>query len=910
MVPIPGGNQAISIPDLAPVAAAFDALPTAVLVADARGAIRFVNRALISLTGYTAEELGDQPAILDAGLGDILRGVFASRDPWQGGWFCPRKLAPAFDSRLSVAAAATASGDVYLVATIEPVERAVSPTMTPGDRDFELFFNLIPDLACIAHKDGYFKRVNPAFEKTLGYTEQEVLSRPMVEFVHPDDVESTVEEASRQNRFYRTRRFVNRYRAKDGSYRLLEWTTTFNRDELTRFGIAHDITEQRRWENSLRESEQRFRLMADSCPTIIWVTGADGRVRLTNRMCREFFGADFDSAETPVPESLLHPDDREDYVVRWLDAVRRRGPFRAEARVRRADGGWRWISSYGEPRISAGGEFLGHVGISPDFTEHKQAEETLHSAKLAAEAANRAKGEFLANMSHEIRTPMNAVIGLSELALGTDLTPDQRVYLEGVKDSAESLLRLLNDILDFSKIEAGKLEFEIVEFDLRRLIESTAKVLGVRAFAKGLELAAEVAPTVPRRILGDPARLRQVLVNLIGNAIKFTDRGEVVISVDCGALNPTEVELHFQIRDTGIGIPREKQDLVFQPFVQADASTTRRFGGTGLGLTISSQLVAHMNGRIWVESEEGKGAVFHLTARFGLVAAANPTPVADSLRDTGVLVVDDNQASRDILVRALAHAGCRVDACSSTAAALDLLREHPYSFALIDVHMPELDGFALLEQVHADPPLANLRVLLLNSGVHPGDAARARELGARAHLVKPVGECELFEALRRISSDAADGQGLAPAEPPEPAEDTPVRILVVEDNPVNRLLATRLIEKQHYRVTAVTNGQEALDRLAAETFDCVLMDVQMPVMDGFEATAAIRRRERETGAFLPVIAMTAHAMTGDLERCLAAGMNGYVTKPVNAADLFAAIEKALGGAGNPARSRLSAGKPA
>jgi PAS domain S-box-containing protein len=744
-----GGNQGTPVPDLAPVAAAFDALPTAVLVADAQGTVRFVNRALRALTGMTAEEL-----TADAGLRDLIRSVLASDEDWQGAWPCPRKAAPAFEGRLTVTRTATNAGEVYAVATVDAA-------VTPGERDFELFFNLIPDLACIAHQDGYFKRVNSAWEKTLGYTPEEVLSRPFVEFVHPDDRESTLAEAGRQNRLYRTQRFVNRYRAKDGSYHLLEWATTFNRDEVTRFGVAHDVTERRRWEESLLESEQRFRILADSCPTIIWVTGADGRIRLTNRTCREFFGVEFAETDCPAPAALIHPDDRDAYVARFRDAVERRNSFRAEARMRRADGAWRWIASYAEPRLSGGGEFLGHAGISADFTERKQAEEEMYHAKLSAEAANRAKSEFLANMSHEIRTPMNAVLGLTGLALGTELTADQRTYLDGVKDAAESLLGLLNDILDLSKIEAGRLEFETVEFDIRRLLESTAKVLGVRASSKGLELATEIAPDVPARLLGDPARLRQILVNLMGNAIKFTDAGSVKVLVERVAREGPEVELHFRIQDTGIGIPREKQDLVFRPFVQADSSTTRRFGGTGLGLTISSQLAARMNGRLWVESEEGQGSTFHFSACFGAAAETASAPRA-------------------------------VPAGGNTA-----------------------NGHATL------------------------------------------------------------------------------RVLVVEDNPVNRLVATRLIEMQNHVVAAVTNGKEALERLEVEAFDCILMDVQMPVMDGFEATAAIRRRERETGGAIPVIAMTAHAMAGDLERCLTAGMNAYVTKPVNAADLFAAIDKAL-----------------
>jgi PAS domain S-box-containing protein len=492
---------------------------------------------------------------------------------------------------------------------------------TEAQRDFERFFNLIPDLACIVSTDGYFKKVNPAWETTLGYTLEEVLSTPMLDFIHPEDIERTVSEIAKQSREYRTEHFVNRYRCKDGSYRLFDWKTTFNRDDSTRFGIAKDITEQRLWEESLRESEERFRIMADSCPTIIWVTDAAGKVRLTNRICREFFGAALEQSDDDRWHLFIHPGDRSQYVGRFLLAVRQRVPFRAEARVRRSDGEWRWIASHAEPRLSLSGEFLGHVGISPDITARKQSEEDLQRAKNAAEGANRFKSEFLANMSHEIRTPMNGIIGLTELALDTGLTAEQRSYLEDVKSSADSLLRILNDILDFSKIEAGKLEFEIIEFDLRQTVEATLKVLNIRAASKNLELSCDVGPSVPSRVLGDPGRLRQILMNLTGNAIKFTEHGDVAIRVERWPEIAGEVELHFSVKDTGIGIPLHKQQQVFGAFSQADSSLTRRFGGTGLGLTISSQLVEMMGGRIWLESEEGTGSTFHFTLRLGIAPA-------------------------------------------------------------------------------------------------------------------------------------------------------------------------------------------------------------------------------------------------------------------------------------------------
>ena len=644
-----------------------------------------------------------------------------------------------------------------------------------AESDFERLFNLIPDLACIVSTDGYFKKVNPAWETTLGYTLEEVLNTPMLEFVHPDDLERTVKEASLQSREHRTKHFVNRYRCKNGSYRLFIWTTTFNRDESTRFGVARDITDQRLSEEALRESEERFRIMSDSCPTIIWVTDTAGKTRLANRMCQEFFGVTFGQTDGVLSRSLIHPDDRAGYVEKFLIAVRERAPFRAEARVRRSDGEWRWIASYAEPRLSLSGEFLGHVGISPDITDRKLGEEALQKAKDAAEGANRAKSEFLANMSHEIRTPMNGVIGLTDLALDTQLTGEQRGYLEGIRFSANALLRIINDILDFSKIEAGKLDFDLAKFDPRQVVDTVLTVLGIRAAAKNLKLSCDLGPDVPSNVVGDPGRLRQILVNLIGNAIKFTERGEVVVRAELSSQTAQEIELLFSVKDTGIGIPLNKQQHVFSAFAQADSSSTRTFGGTGLGLTISSQLVEKMGGRIWLESEEGTGSTFHFTVRLGVAPAILQPPAS----------------------------------------------------------------------IEASP----------NSWPHT-----------------------------------------APS----------LRLLVVEDNAVNRLVATRMLQKRNHVVETAGNGREALERVEKETFDCVLMDVQMPVLDGFEATAAIRDKERKTGAHLPIIAMTAHAMAGDLERCLAAGMDGYLTKPIRAAEVFATIDQVLDSLSPtvPSRSRL------
>jgi PAS domain S-box-containing protein len=763
--------------------AALESLPIAVVTTDVHGTICSINAALTSLTGYTAQELvGQTVARLslptpELTFPNLIQEVIRSREPWRGECVYRKKTGELSAGAQTVTLVKNASGDVLrAVMTIQDMTgrkqaENVGPFATEAQDDFERFFNLIPDLACIVSTDGYFKKVNPAWETTLGYSCDEVLSTPMLEFIHPDDLERTVNEVAKQSREYRTRHFVNRYRCKDGSYRIFDWRTTFNRDDSTRFGIAKDITEQRQWEESLRESEERFRIMADSCPTIIWVTDAAGNTRLTNRVCSEFFGATFEQGDDHQSRLLIHPDDHAMYVEQFLLAVRERAPFRAEARVRRSDGEWRWIDSRAEPRLSLSGEFLGHVGISPDITDRKQSEEALQRAKETAEGANRAKSEFLANMSHEIRTPMNGVIGLTELALDTDLTAEQRRYLEDVKQSADSLLRILNDILDFSKIEAGKLEFEVIEFDLRQTIESILKVLGVRAAAKNLKLAYHLDPRVPSRVLGDPGRLRQILINLTGNAIKFTERGEVVIRVEMTSDTAGDFELHFSVKDTGIGIPLNKQLHVFNAFSQADSSLTRIFGGTGLGLSISSQLVEMMGGKIWVESEEGLGSTFHFTVRMG-IAPARP------------------------------------------------------------------------QQKWQTPARTQVK-----HGPSPYHAA---------HVEGPR-----------------------------------LRLLVVEDNPVNALVTRRLFEKQNHTVRSAANGREALDMIETEEFDCVLMDLQMPVLDGFEATAAIRGKERVSGGHLPIIALTADAITRDLERCLAAGMDGYLTKPFNAREVFALVERVV-----------------
>jgi PAS domain S-box-containing protein len=694
---------------------------------------------------------------------------------------------------------------------------------------------------------------------------------------------------------------------RDGQERILNSWADVVLDEtgavVRVVGTSQDVTEREKAERALGESEERFQLVSRATDDAIW----DWDVVGNSISYSDSFGSLFGYRSGEFESSLafwisgIHPEDH-DQVMGSLDQffASREESWSSEYRFRCADNSYAFVLDRGYAVRDAEGKPIRLVGAMMNITPQKRAQADLLTAKETAEAASRSKSEFLANMSHEIRTPMNGIIGMTDLALETDLTRDQREYLGMVKSSANSLLGLINDILDFSKIEAGMLELEAIDFSLRGCINGVLKPLGLRADQKGLELLADISPDVPDHFSGDPLRLRQILINLTANAIKFTERGEVVIKVTNQPGPSGETKLHFSVADTGIGIPVEKQKTIFEPFSQADGSTTRTHGGTGLGLSIASQLIQKMQGQIWLESRLGEGTTFHFTTVLTVQHAPLPASKCGELDDLvamRVLVVDDNAVNRRILQEMLLHWRMSpMVATSSKSGFKEMLRAAEagiaYQLVLLDAVMPEMDGFALAEKIQEQPELADATVMMLSSAMPVGTSARCSSLGIASCLTKPVTQSELLDAILAAVSHRPEKLAVRLPETPTTRgalSKSSLRILVAEDNRVNRAVATGILEKQGHVLVHADNGREAVDAFTDGAFDLILMDMQMPQMDGFDATRCIREMEATTGSHIRIVAMTAHAMAGDRERCLAAGMDDYVSKPLLKEDLLRSL---------------------
>jgi two-component system, sensor histidine kinase and response regulator len=780
----------------------------------------------------------------------------------------------------------------------------------------EVFFVAEPEPLRMAY-------LSPAYEEVWGRPRQEAYDRPAawIESVHPEDRESVGSFFGRSIQGIQSE-VAYRIVRPDGSVRWIEARSFGVRDSAGKVirvvGIAEDTTVRREADEKLKaamEEAQRKEYLLSESQRLghvgSWFYDTTDPIRWSPEMYR-LCGVSPDTF-TPTIDAfvrLIHPEDRQGMQA-WIAAcaaVEKPGDY--EFRIMMADGTIRFMAGSGEA-LHDGNRLIHLAGVMQDITERKGAEkerkrgeEELRKAKDAAEAANRAKSEFLANMSHEIRTPMNGIIGMTDLVLDTELNPEQLEYLNMVKGSADALLALLNDILDFSKMEAGKMELDHLSFNLRKSLSEVVKTMAIKAQQKGLEFIFDVAPEVPDTVMGDPARLRQVVVNLVGNSIKFTEKGEIEVSVQVEEPSIEGTILRFSIRDSGIGIPVDKQHQIFGAFTQADSSTTRKYGGSGLGLTISAQLVGLMGGKIWVKSEAGKGSTFYFTVQVGQEETEPPSEPVDvpQLAGVAVLVVDDNATNRHILEGAVLRWKMVPTAVESAAAAMKALQQAHESgtqlpLVLTDVHMPGVDGYGLAEAIRQNPSISNVKIVMLTSGGKRGDAARCQALGIAAYLSKPFDRLELREVLLQVlATDPAKLENRALVTRHTVREQRQsLTFLVAEDNAVNQRLIARLLEKRGHTVVLAQNGREALETLDKQHFDIVLMDVQMAEMDGFEATKRIREKETVSGAHQPIIALTAHAMEGDEERCLVGGMDGYVAKPIKLEDLFSVIEKVVPG---------------
>ena len=890
-----------------------------ILTIDTKGCITEFNPAAEQTFGYTrAEALGqsmeslivpaDQRAAHNDGMTHYLQ----------------TGVGPILGQRREVEAVRK-NGEVF------PVELAVIPVDLGGRKLFTAYLRDISERrrasAALADSEQRYRLVvenlsevvfqmdaarnwtylNTAWEEFTHYTVSETLGRPASEFIAPDDHPRVIELfRSLQEGEAESARSEVRYLTRSGQPRWAELVVRVLKDpagQVTGFaGSATDVHDRRQAEVQLRDQLRFVQDLIEVIPNPIYFKDPDGRYIGFNKAFGTFFGIKRQAWVGKSLFDLLPPEEATWHQAQDDKLLREGGVQIYEAELHDRNGQAHDALYHKTIFNKSDGSPAGVLGIITDITERKHFEAELLRAKVTAEMANRAKSDFLANMSHEIRTPMNAIIGMTDLVLDTDLGKEQAEYLKMVKSSADALLTIINEILDFSKIEAGKLDLEKIPFSLRDGVGLSVRTLSQRALEKGLDLRYEVHCGVPDSLSGDPHRLRQVLINLVSNALKFTAKGEVVVSVRPVEVRADTATLAFSVRDTGIGIDAEKQKLIFEAFSQADSSTTRRYGGTGLGLAISTRLVQYMGGELTVDSQPGEGSTFSFTARFALapICAAHKAQL-ETLDALPVLVVDDNAANRQLLTDMLKNWRMKPLAVDSAAEAYEALadsvrRGRPFRVVLLDSRMPDIDGFSAVPLLRDSEGPRPPTLLMLTSAGERGDAARCRELGIAGYLMKPIVQSELLDAIMTALGETADaGEHALITRHSLRENKRRLNILLAEDNPVNRTLAVRVLEKLGHTVTVTTDGTEAVDKIqsSGEGFDAVLMDVQMPMMGGFEATQAIRDWELAAGGtrHTPIIAMTAHAMSGDRERCLEAGMDDYVSKPIQTSALVEALAR-------------------